>query len=189
MENWDQYGLVFALGNALRNRRSWAGETHIQKTGYFLQHLLRVPLGCRFILYKHAPFSFDLRQALAGMEALDLIAWEPKPVPYGPSFIPGPLSRFIGVLTKVPEIYRTQIQYIAQRLGEKRVVELERLGTAFYVTLEGDAPQENRAGEMVRLKPHIDLQDALAAIEEVEVIIAEVKDRNLAVASCAATGV
>lgn len=33
MENWEQYGLVYALGKALRDRRSWVGETHIQKTG------------------------------------------------------------------------------------------------------------------------------------------------------------
>jgi hypothetical protein len=187
VENWDQYGIVYALARALRERRSWAGETHIQKTGYFLQHLLTVPLGCRFILYKHGPFSFDLRQALAAMEALDLIKWEPKPIPYGPSFTPGPLSSFIGALTRVPETYRTQIHYITERLAEKRVVELERLGTALYVTLEGGVPQENRPVEMVRLKPHIELQDARAAVQEVDAIIAEVKDRNLAAPSRAAT--
>jgi len=113
MRKWEQYGLVFALGRALRERRSWAGETHIQKASYCLQELLKVPLGCRFILYKHGPFSFDLRGTLTAMEALDLIQWEPKPAPDGPSFAPGPLSKFLLERTELPNRFQAQIEYIA----------------------------------------------------------------------------
>ena len=181
IENWEQYGLVYALGKALRNRWSWAGETHIQKTGYFLQELLRAPLGCRFILYKHGPFSFDLRDTLAAMEALELIGWEPRPAPYGPSIVPGPQSKFLGALSTSPKIYRAQIDYVADRLAGRQVVELERLGTALYVTLEAETSPEDRAKEIVRLKPHVDPADARLAVEDLDRILAEVNEKQLAV--------
>ena len=180
MENWEQYGLIYTLGMALKNRQSWAGETHIQKTGYFLQELLHVPLECRFILYKHGPFSFDLRDTLTAMEALGLIGWEPRPAPYGPSIVPGPQSKFLGRLAQRPRIYSEQIDYVADRLAEKRVVELERLGTALYVTLGSDASAEDRVGEIVRLKPHVSPDDAREAVEEVDRIMAEVDENRLA---------
>lgn len=187
MKEWEQYGLVFALGRALRERRSWAGETHIQKASYFLQELLRVPLGCRFILYKHGPFSFDLRETLAAMEALDLIRWEPKPAPYGPSFAPGSLSKFLLGRAKWQNLYRKQIEYTATRLAEKQAVALERLGTALYVTLKHGGAAAERADEMVRLKPHIRSDQAREAIAEVDGIIAEVREKQLAVEAKAIT--
>ena len=76
--------LVVALVNRLSQRGSWCGETHIQKTTYFLQGLLNVPTGFEFILYKHGPFSFDLRDELARLRAYGYLDLSPEP-PYGPS--------------------------------------------------------------------------------------------------------
>ena len=115
------------------------------------------------------------------MEALELIGWEPRPTPYGPSIVPDPQSKFLGALPTSPKIYRTQIDYVADRLAGKRVVELERLGTALCVTLEAETPLEDRAKEIVRLKPHVDPADARLAVEDVDRIIVEVNEKQLAV--------
>ncbi|MCL6557372.1 MAG: hypothetical protein K6U74_00970, partial [Firmicutes bacterium] len=56
--------LLLSLVKAMESQGSWCGETHIQKCSYFLQAMLGVPLGFEFILYKHGPFSFDLRDEL-----------------------------------------------------------------------------------------------------------------------------
>ena len=82
MTDLNQANLILNLAVALRNNGSWAGETHIQKGSYFLDTLLNVPTGLNFILYKHGPFSFDLRELLTDMEAQGFIKWNSLP-PYG----------------------------------------------------------------------------------------------------------
>lgn len=136
MPNIEQSGLVLALADALRKRGSWAGETHVQKAGYFLQHLLHVPMGVRYILYKHGPFSFDLRGAISEMEADGLIRWEPKPYPYGPSLQPGPNAGYVLAASRSPRAFLGQITFTAEKLSGKNVAALERLATALYVSLE-----------------------------------------------------
>jgi uncharacterized protein YwgA len=71
----------------LREHRSWCGETHVQKSTFFLQKVVGVPLQFEFILYKHGPFSFDLRDELTGLRADELIRLEPQ-WPYGPQIAP-----------------------------------------------------------------------------------------------------
>ena len=68
------------------------GGTHIQKAAYLLQELLGVPSGFKFVLYKHGPFSFELRDSLNRLEAWGGIQTEEQPYPYGPKIIDGPLS-------------------------------------------------------------------------------------------------
>jgi hypothetical protein len=52
--------VLLSLLERLKERGSWCGETHLQKSAYFLQDMLSAPLGFDFILYKHGPFAFDL---------------------------------------------------------------------------------------------------------------------------------
>ena len=56
--------VITRLIETLRERGSWCGETHVQKAAFFLQELMEVPTRFHFILYKHGPFSFDLRDEL-----------------------------------------------------------------------------------------------------------------------------
>jgi uncharacterized protein YwgA len=62
--------LLLTMNEELRRAGSWAGETHMQKAIFFLQELIKVPLGFEFLLYKHGPFSFDLRDELTFMRAV-----------------------------------------------------------------------------------------------------------------------
>ena len=48
------------LVTQLRTAGNWCGETHVQKTIYLLQTARQVPMGYSFVLYKPAPYSFDL---------------------------------------------------------------------------------------------------------------------------------
>ena len=84
MDRLRRAALLTRLIELLRKKGSWCGETHIQKSTFFVQNLMKVPLSFDFILYKHGPFSFDLRDELTGLRADGLIRLEPQ-WPYGPS--------------------------------------------------------------------------------------------------------
>jgi hypothetical protein len=178
MHDLQLFRLILTLVGALRPRGSWTGETHVQKVGYFLQELLGVPLKADYILYKHGPYSFDLRRTLGAMRALQYADWRPNPHPYGPTLVEGELAATLKRFTKEPVEYRAKISFVAEWLGPKRVAELERLGTALYVTLE-DSVAQDRAARICELKPHVTSADAQAAVAELDTMMARAREQGL----------
>lgn len=170
MEQLARYAIMTELIKTLRTNDSWCGETHIQKTAYFLQELLRVPTEFEFILYMHGPFSFDLRDELAAMLAYNLLEFKSQQLPYGPRWNTLPnaenmRNNYSVTLAK----YCQQINFVATRLGPKRVGELEKLATALYLVINysrDNADNEQLAEEMHRLKPHVTVEDARTALIE-----------------------
>jgi hypothetical protein len=69
--------------------------------------------------------------------------------------------------------YEDRIAFIADKLGPKRVSELERLATALYVTqrAKAGASVEERSQQLTTLKPHISPAEARTAVKEVDQII------------------
>ncbi|MGE5604314.1 MAG: hypothetical protein ACM3YE_01325 [Bacteroidota bacterium] len=178
MERLQRAAVLLALVEKLRNRGDWCGETHIQKTTYFLQELMNVPLGFDFILYKHGPFSFDLSDEITAMRADNLFKLQPQPYPYGPSILPGLGSETLKEnFQKTISQYDGQLNYVAEKFGGKTVAELERLATAFYVTSEQATPVnvEERSKRINELKPHISLDEARDAVLTVDRFIREVE--------------
>lgn len=170
MERLQRSTIILSLIESLLEKNNWCGETHIQKTTYFLQKLLQVPLGFDFILYKHGPFSFDLSEELMAMRADMMVQLQSRP-PYGPSIVQGPTSeqlkqRFPKTLKK----YEKQVQFIAEEMGKHNAADLERIGTALYVVLEKGETERVEKSQMVsymtKLKPHISSEQARSALEE-----------------------
>lgn len=176
MERLERASVLLNLVGALRSRGSWASETHFQKATYFLQELLRVPLEFEFILYKHGPFSFDLREDLSAMLADSFLQWEPQP-PFGPSLIPGPAGDVLKRQYPLQAEILPRIEFVAEKLAPKRVVELERLATALFVTMEGTVDEAQRAPRICELKPHIQPLQAQQAVQEVDEICREAAER------------
>src|ERR1700730_12290034 len=77
--------LIVDLLKKLREHGSWCGETHIQKAMYISQDLAKANFGYKFIMYKHGPFSFDLKDELAAMRATGIIEFTFPQHGYGPS--------------------------------------------------------------------------------------------------------
>jgi hypothetical protein len=152
---------------------SWCGETHVQKATYFLQHGVGVPLEFEFVLYKHGPFSFDLRQELGEMRGASLIEVLPRPLPYGPSLSLGPsAAALVKVYPKTLKKYLKQVEAVADFFKQKYAVDVERLGTALYVTREWPKlSSEERASKIVELKPHITESDAQKAVAVVDKLL------------------
>jgi hypothetical protein len=166
----EQSALILDLAVQLRNHGSWAGETHVQKGAYLLQNLLGVPSGFEFVLYKHGPFSFDLRESLSQMEAERFIELREQPYPYGPTIVEGKAASRLRASTDVAQRYGQPLAFLAGQLGSAKVADLERIATALYVTLDHGISPSERVGRLVALKPHIPVVEATAAFGRLEEI-------------------
>ena len=68
--------------------------------------------------------------------------------------------------------YRKQISFVAKQLGSKSVTDLERIGTALYVQREfRPASTEQNAQRVNELKPHVSLDLARVAAEQVDEMV------------------
>jgi len=180
MERLKRDAILLSLINEMKARGSWCGETHIQKATYFLQELLGVPLGFEFILYKHGPFSFDLSDEITSMRADALIRYQTRE-PYGPSLFPTDESKeFLYQYPKTVENHAKEIQFVAEKIGNLGVAELERLATALYVTFNEDGQRVSREDRIIELKPHIKIDEAREAVKSVDAILNEAEAQGLA---------
>jgi hypothetical protein len=178
MERLKRRAVLLTLIEALEQKDSWCGETHIQKATYFLQDLLGVPLGFDFILYKHGPFSFDLSDELTAMRADEIIQLKLRPHPYGPSIIPGPNSnRLKELFPKTIERYKKYVDFLVNELGSYAVSELERLATARYVSRSSSIENiSDKASHINNIKPHISVEDARRSLEDEQRIHEKAKE-------------
>ena len=153
---------------AMQDLGSWAGETHIQKCVLFLQFMFEVPLGYRFRIHLHGPYSFELRDELAIMRAryhLDVIPQSG----YGPSFTLGDRGQ-LSIDSPTP--YSNAIQFVASHISTNDVRTLERISTAYFIRYtRADYSNDKIASEIHRLKPHIRIEEALKAMEDVEELL------------------
>ena len=170
MNQLAQEAILIALTRQLDAHGSWTGETHIQKSAYLLHALTNVPFDFDFILYKHGPFSFELRDELASMRADRLLERQPQPAPYGPRIVATDRGRELEErFPRAMERYGPMLNWIAEQVGPMNVLELERLATALWITRQhpGTDP-EWRATELSQVKPHVNRDAALAAVREID---------------------
>jgi hypothetical protein len=168
MENLDRAAVILTLAKELRDHGSWCGSTHLQKTTYFLQELTGAQLDFEFILYKHGPFSFDLRDNITGLVAYNLLRMQPNEPPYGASLeLTSRGERVMSGHAELANQYQREIAFVAQHLANKKVTDLEKLGTALFVTHRQPGLDRNaQAHQIHSLKPHVSLEEAHAALEE-----------------------
>ena len=165
--------LLVALTKKLEERDSWCGETHIQKATYFLRAMCDVPLSYEFFMYKHGPFSFEVRDELTALRADQILALKPQPFPYGPKFSPtDAFNDFAKRFPKTLSKFDKQLDFVADNLSGMGVAELERVATALFVWKEtGPIKDERWASRLRKLKPHISPYQAEKAVEKVKQLI------------------
>jgi len=176
----ENQAVIYDLIGSLRAKQNWCGETHIQKTIFFLEELGNHPLGYDFILYKHGPYSFELNEDLAGMGALKFIDQEIVNPNYGPRI---KQNSEVGLMLqnqfgqKLQKL-KPSIDYLASKLSDYGVATLERLATALYFTkCEPVSGIEGRAQKIHEVKPHISVTLALDAVKRVDSILVEWNER------------
>src|SRR5438552_469892 len=122
MNRLQKAAILATLTEKLRERGSWCGETHLQKATYLLQEMLRVPTDFDFILYKHGPFSFDLRDEITSLRADGVLALEPQPDPYGPKLVTAEgTQRLQKLFPKTLKRYKNALEAVAEEVSDKGV--------------------------------------------------------------------
>jgi uncharacterized protein YwgA len=121
------------------------------------------------VLYKYGPYSFELNAELHEMLVDEFLKLNPRPG-YGPSFEEGETSWFLK-LDQLEDKVERAVNFVATRLGDMNVKQLEPLATALMVTIS--APEESkpvRLKALVEKKPHLseNLQMAEWAIDQVD---------------------
>lgn len=170
-----QRTILVGLVKRLAAKGSWAGETHVQKAAYLLSELSDIEFNFDFILYKYGPYSFGLHDELATMCADGLMErFLPDPR-YGPQLVVSTMGggleeRFHSAVKR----YERALDWITDILGPRRVTDLERLATAMWMTRQkpGESVQA-RAQEVVKIKQHISIDEAIDAVKEIDTLIAE----------------
>ena len=165
--------LLTRLMERLRERDSWCGETHVQKAAFLAQELMEIPLELEFVLYRHGPYSFDLRDELTGLRADGLVRLEPQ-WPWGPRFMLTEQSAYIqGLYPRTLQRHEDRITFVAAALGSSGVAALERLATAFYAWQRPETGEtvEQKVAWLTKRKPHIPMDLATTAFEEVERLV------------------
>jgi uncharacterized protein YwgA len=168
MNDLQRSAIVATLVKECRARNSFCGETMVQKSVFFLQELLGVPLEFDFALYIYGPFSFELQQHLWSMMADDMIVV--RPMEYGSTFAPGEQIAYLEKHSAtVIEKHRNAVDFVVKHLAGRGVKQLERLATALYfTTTTNEASVEGRAAMIREVKPHITADEARKAVEEVD---------------------
>jgi len=171
MKRLQRAAVLVALVEAMNENNSWCGGIHIQKACYFLQELLTVPLGFKFVLYKHGPYSFDLNNELSALRADEFLDLYVRDAQYGPCYRLGDLSEKLEQnFRKTIRRFGKQVNFVAYKLGDKGVSELERLATALYVRMSEtkELSAEKAAEQLTKHKPHMGKPLAIQAVTEVD---------------------
>ncbi len=161
--------LIVDLLKKLHEHGSWCGETHIQKAMYISQDLAKANFGYKFVMYKHGPFSFDLKDELSAMRANGIIEFVFPQQDYGPSIRVTKFGERVYKmnLENIEDFQRTNA-FVADWLAASDVRSLEKVATAYYVTKKNPRdPVSERAKKISSLKPHVDI---LAAEEAIKIV-------------------
>lgn len=176
-----QKAILSGLAKRLGDRGSWVGETHLQKAAYLLSQLCGIDFDFDFILYKHGPFSFELRDELASMRAEGLLEGFAVSPRYGPQLLVTERGKSLeNDFDKTMQRYGESLDWIADTLGSRGVMDLERLATAMWMTRESpDDAVRPRAEALTLVKPHISMEDATESVEEIDKLL-QLRNASLA---------
>jgi len=138
---------------------------------YIAQDLAKGNFGYKYIMYKHGPYSFDLKNELSGMKASNMIEYTFPREEYGPGI---EVTKFGDRVFKTHqediEKYHRINEFVSSWLAASDVTQLEKLATAYFVTQRNPRePLMERAKRISGLKPHVDLvaaEEALKTIDE-----------------------
>lgn len=151
-EHYRQAAILAALVDSICSANHSCGETLLQKSAYFMKELFDVALSDPFRIHYYGPFSFQLRDRLASMEADDIVRARPREL--GVTYETGDRYsqlqwRFQGDIAAAA----AAISFVTDRLAPLGVKQLEPLATALFVTREAsDATVEDRAKRLCEIK-------------------------------------
>ncbi|WP_027141677.1 hypothetical protein [Mesorhizobium sp. WSM3626] len=178
----DRVSIILDLTIKLKQKGSWCGETHIQKTAFILKSFGVDELDYDFILYKHGPYSFELHSELAIVRNANLISLVVLQDRYGPSFEVTEIwgTRFLERHQEKVKRIKKKVSFVVEWVGDRDVKSLEKIATALMIMSENPTKTADaRAQILNRLKPHISLAEAENATKQVELKLDEARRQKI----------
>lgn len=177
----ERRAIIAKLIQEMRECGSWAGETHVNKHAFYLQDLLKCDLGLRFHLHWFGPYSPSLRDELRVMLREGILGTD-EFRDYKPKL---KITESGKVVAGRARRWEKQIRWIARQLGGKSAGALEGPSTARLLRSQNEWwsrdpwDDEALAREIYRLKNHIPVERARAAIRELDELEAAAKDEHV----------
>ena len=174
MRRRQKIAVILQLMNEMWYQSKWCSESTIQMHVFFLQELMKVPLEFEFVLYRGAPFSFELSYLFPEMNSAKSIELVPQPRSRPQIKVTERGVRFYSAFDHDIAQYKTKIAFVPTTFRNKGVDELALVAIGFYVTMEFENCKNRireRADRLVELEPHFDLSEAVDAINEVDEIV------------------
>jgi hypothetical protein len=162
-----KHALILAAVEGLQRHGSRTGKTHVQKSLFLsdASGVLKAPFN--FVLYKHGPYSFDFETELEQMKSYAALNSDTVEGWYGVRLSPGMNASLVKRVAPLPDATQEAIEFVCRFVGNKGVVELERLATAVWIrTRECIVDSEKVALRLHQLKPHVAVHDAENADRE-----------------------
>jgi len=128
--------IMLDLVHRLESQHRRVTMTSLQKLSYFLQEVLKVPLGLRFVMHYYGPYSFDLAHSISAMDAIGTICVLRDPDGYGYWVHPADTDDTREMLDESKREraeYAGALEKVASSLGGLQPWELELLSTCDFV--------------------------------------------------------
>jgi len=143
---------VAATVQALNDVGSWTGRMHIHKTLFLGQVLELADPPFEFELYQYGPYSFELDETIAVLDAFGYLTKSFPEPGYGPKYEVTQLGR-TGIEPLADEKLRA-IERVGKEVGGWKSPELELVATCLWVQhQEGLTNTEDIVERVRRLKP------------------------------------
>ncbi len=158
-----KHAFILEVINGLKTGGSWTGKTHVQKTMFLVSEATPIQVPFEFVLYKHGPYSFDIENELEQMKSYNAIVVQPVSG-YGVELKPSENAALIDQLSLLSPTEKEDVAKICRFVGNKGVIELERLATAVWIRNHEHVKDHHEVARRINaLKPHISIADAEAA--------------------------
>lgn len=168
LEDLREAAILGRVIERIEGKQLFCGDTLLQKSAYFLKEMFGAPISAPFRIYYYGPFSFDLRDRLAAMEAFDVVRTEPHE--WGATYKVGNRYEMLKRQFARPiDRNDAAIDWVVRELGPLTVKQLEPLATALFLRRENpESSDEHLAERLHSIKPHVSVEEAQAAIQKVD---------------------
>lgn len=151
----DRYMFLLSIVNKLEEVGSWAGNTHIQKTGKITQSAAGTDM-YEYVMHHYGPYSFDLRDDLDLLVNRGFVERQPGEKGFHYS-LTDKGRNFLeqSEMCKSDKDLLESIDKICNLFGKSTTVALELISTVDYYINKFGTGEEERVVETVRrVKPH-----------------------------------
>lgn len=164
-----QHFAVIALAiQAMSVYSERVGRTRIQKFLFLAEHWLQGMPRHTFEMYRYGPYSFDLDGEMQALRSVGVIQGVANPDGYGMSYSVEEaqvnLARNKG---GIPPSTQKRFDDLGRWIGQKRVRQLEAIGTAEFITRERTSPSDEEVIlRVLTIKPHLERNEVQEAVKE-----------------------